>query len=315
MPETRVKTPRVRARTLAMARAAVRVRSDETGCLGVRGGHGEGLSGSGGSDGARGAAASAPPAACPQAGGRHSGSGMLRAMRHALRRHPVRWSAFRLGARRVVRSLPAMAAWGLVTGVAMVNVGLELLPALGMTFVVYSGTSQLTVLPLLAAGTGVLAMTAAAAVANLRFVVYSALMSRHLRRLPLALRLGTGFWTIDAAVAAFLQQQQEGPLVQRVAFLNGANALIAAVWCVSSVVGIALAAVLPLGAELAYIGLLALFGITVPLLAGRPAWAAAAASVAVALAGADWPHRLGTFAAVVAGVAAALWAGRGRAAP
>jgi predicted branched-subunit amino acid permease len=197
----------------------------------------------------------------------------------------------------------------------MVNVGLELLPALGMTFVVYSGTSQLTVLPLLAAGTGVLAMTAAAAVANLRFVVYSALMSRHLRRLPLALRLGTGFWTIDAAVAAFLQQQQEGPLVQRVAFLNGANALIAAVWCVSSVVGIALAAVLPLGAELAYIGLLALFGITVPLLAGRPAWAAAAASVAVALAGADWPHRLGTFAAVVAGVAAALWAGRGRAAP
>lgn len=205
-----------------------------------------------------------------------------------------------------------MAAWGLVTGVAMVKVGLELLPALGMTFVVYSGTSQLTVLPLLAAGTGVLAMVSAAAVANLRFVVYSALLSRHLRRVPLALRLGTGFWTIDGPVAALLQQQRQGPLVQRVALLNGANALTAAVWCGSSVAGIALAAVLPMGAELAYIGLLALFGITVPLLAGRPAWAAAAASVAVALAGADWPHRLGTFAAVLAGVAAALWAGRGR---
>ncbi len=208
-----------------------------------------------------------------------------------------------------------MAAWGLVTGVAMVKVGLGLLPALGMTFVVYSGTSQLTVLPLLAAGTGVLAMVSAAAVANLRFVVYSALLSRHLRRVPLALRLGTGFWTIDGPVAALLQQQRQGPLVQRVAFLNGANALTAAVWCGSSVVGIALAAALPMGAELAYIGLLALFGITVPLLAGRPAWAAAAASVAVALAGADWPHRLGTFAAVLAGVAAALWAGRGGRAP
>ena len=237
---------------------------------------------------------------------------MLRTMQPALRRHPVRWRAFRLGARCVVPSLPAMAAWGLVTGVAMVKVGLELLPALGMTFIVYSGTSQLTVLPLLAAGTGVLAMAAAAAVANLRFVVYSALLSRHLRRVPLALRLGTGFWTIDGPVAAFMQQQRRGPLVQRVAFLNGANALTAAVWCGSSVAGIALGAVLPLGAELAYIGLLALFGITVPLLAGRPAWAAAAASVAVALAGADWPHRLGTFAAVLAGVAAALWAGRGR---
>lgn len=246
-------------------------------------------------------------------------SGMLRTM-HAicrrsrfglgLARHPVRQRSFRLGARRVVPSLPAMAAWGVVTGVAMVKVGLELLPALGMTFIVYSGTSQLTVLPLLAAATGVIAMTAAAAVANLRFVVYSALLSRHLRRVPLGLRLATGFWTIDGPVAAFLEQQREGRLVQRVAFLNGANALTAAVWCASSVIGIGLGAVLPMGAELAYIGLLALFGITVPMLAGRPAWAAALASVAVALVGADWPHRLGTFAAVLAGVAAALWAGR-----
>lgn len=211
----------------------------------------------------------------------------------------------------MVPSLPAMAAWGVVTGIAMMKIGLALPEALGLTFVVYSGTSQLTVLPLLNAGTGVLAMIAAAAVANLRFVVYSALLSRHLRRVPLGLRLGTGFWTIDGPVAAFLQQQRQGRLVQRVAFLNGANALTAAVWCGSSVLGIAMAAVLPLGAELAYVGLLALFGLTVPMLVGRPAWAAAAASVAVALVAADWPHRIGTFVAVLAGVAAALWAQRG----
>jgi predicted branched-subunit amino acid permease len=227
-----------------------------------------------------------------------------------LRRHAARRAAFVLGARRVVPSLPAMLAWGLVTGIAMAKIGLALGPSLGLTVIVYSGTSQLTVLPLIVAGTGVLAMLAAAAVANLRFVVYSALLSRHLRRLPLGLRLATGFWTIDGPVAAFLQQQREGRLVQRVAFLNGANALTAAVWCGSCVLGLALAAVLPLGAELAYIGLLALFGLTVPMLVGRPAWAAAVASVVVALVGADWPHRLGTFAAVLAGVAAALWAGR-----
>ena len=233
-------------------------------------------------------------------------------MGRGLRRHPARRAAFIAGARAVLPSLPAMAVWGVVTGVAMMKLGLALAPTLGMTFIVYSGTSQLAVLPLMATSTAVLTMVLAATLAGLRFVVYSALLSRHLRRVPLALRLGTGFWTIDGPVAAFMEQQRRGPLVQRVAFLNGANALTAAVWCGSSVAGIALAAVLPLGAELAYIGLLALFGITVPLLAGRPAWAAAAASVAVALAGADWPHRLGTFAAVLAGVAAALWAGRGR---
>ena len=228
------------------------------------------------------------------------------------RRHRARRAAFAAGARAVVPSLPAMAAWGVVTGIAMTKLGLHLATMLGLTFVVYSGTSQLAVLPLMAAATAVPTMVAAAAVANLRFVVYSAVLSRHLRRMPLPLRLATGFWTIDGPLAALLQRQREGPLVQRVAFLNGANAITAAVWCGSSLVGIALAAALPFGPELAFVGVLALFGIAVPMLVGRPAWAAAAASVVVALAGADWPHRLGTFAAVAAGVAAALLAGRRR---
>lgn len=233
-----------------------------------------------------------------------------RTMLLSLRHHRARRAAFAAGAGAVGPSLPAMAAWGLVTGVAMATLGLGLWTMLGLTFVVYSGTSQLAVLPLMAASTGVLAMVGAAAVANLRFVVYSAVLSRHLRRVPLTLRLATGFVTIDGPLAALLQRQREAPLVQRVAFLNGANAITAAVWCASSLLGIALAAALPFGPELAYVGVLALFGITVPMLVGQPAWAAAAASIAVALAGADWPHRLGTFAAVLAGVAAALLAAR-----
>ena len=60
--------------------------------------------------------------------------------------------------------------------------------------------------------------------------------------------------------------------------------------------------------NLAVLFILAAMFITVPLLVGRPAWAAAAASIAVTLLGAGWPHKLGTFAAVLACVAAALWA-------
>jgi predicted branched-subunit amino acid permease len=229
-------------------------------------------------------------------------------MGRSLRHHPARRAAFVAGARGVLPSLPAVSVWGAVTGVAMMKLGLALAPALGMTFIVYSGTSQLAVLPLMAGSTAVLTMVLAAALAGLRFVVYSAVLSRHLSRVPLPLRLGTAFLTIDGPLAVLTQAQARGPLVQRVALLNGANLLTALVWCSSSVLGIALASLLPLGAELGYLAVLALLAFTVPMLVGRPAWAAAAASITVALLAAHWPHKLGTFVAVLAGVAAALLA-------
>lgn len=228
--------------------------------------------------------------------------------------HAARRAAFRAGACAVGASLPGMAAWGLATGIAMVKVGLELLPALWMTFAVYSGTSQLAVLPLLAAAVAVPTLLLTALVANLRFVVYSATLAPQLRRLPLAHRLAIGFVTIDGPLAALMLRRQQGRLVQRVAFLWGANAATWLAWTAASVAGIALADRLPYGPELAYLGVLALFGLALPLLAGRPAWAAALASAGVVVATLDWPQRTGTVAAVLAGVAAALWVGRERAA-
>ena len=147
-----------------------------------------------------------------------------------LRLHPARRAAFIAGARAVMPSLPAMAVWGVVTGVAMMKLGLALAPALGMTFIVSSGASQLTVLPLMAGSTAVLTLVLAAALAGLRFVVYSAVLSRHLSRVPLPLRLGTCFLTIDGPLAVLTQAQARGPLVQRVTLLNGANIVTALVW-------------------------------------------------------------------------------------
>jgi predicted branched-subunit amino acid permease len=230
--------------------------------------------------------------------------------RAGLTGHPVRRAQFRAGARAVVPSLLGMAAWGVATGIAMVKVGLELPPALWMTYAVYSGTSQLAVLPLLAAAVAVPTLLLTAFVANLRFVVYSATLAPHLRRLPLPHRLAIGFVTIDGPLAALMLRRRQGPLVQRVAFLWGANAATWLTWTSASVLGIGLAGVLSYGSELAFLGVLALFGIALPLLQGRPAWAAALASAAVAVATLGWPQRLGTVAAVLAGVAAALWAGR-----
>jgi predicted branched-subunit amino acid permease len=53
-----------------------------------------------------------------------------------------------MGVRDMVPAMVAMVAWGIVTGVAMVQSGLSTGQALGMTLMVYAGSAQLTSLPL-----------------------------------------------------------------------------------------------------------------------------------------------------------------------
>ena len=63
----------------------------------------------------------------------------------------VRREGFARGIRTVAPLLIGTGIWGLVTGVAMVKVGLTTAQAIAMTLLVFSGTVQLASLPLIAA--------------------------------------------------------------------------------------------------------------------------------------------------------------------
>ena len=58
----------------------------------------------------------------------------------------------RAGARDMIGMSIGVAAWGLVTGVAMIKGGMSVGMALFMSLVVFAGSAQLAVMPLLAAG-------------------------------------------------------------------------------------------------------------------------------------------------------------------
>ena len=64
------------------------------------------------------------------------------------RRHPE----FRQGALDSLAAAPGLAAWGLMTGVAMMNSGMSTFEALLMATTVFAGSSQLAAIPLLSAG-------------------------------------------------------------------------------------------------------------------------------------------------------------------
>ena len=68
--------------------------------------------------------------------------------RHANRSHPE----FQVGLRDFYRLAPGIAAWGLMTGVAMVKSGLGVVESLLMALLVFAGSAQLAATPLIIAG-------------------------------------------------------------------------------------------------------------------------------------------------------------------
>jgi len=112
-----------------------------------------------------------------------------------LRAAYYRHAEFRQGARDMFAVTPGFAAWGLMTGVAMVKSGMSVIEAILMTVLVYAGSAQLAAIPLLVAGAPAWVILATAFCVNLRFVVFSAHLRAYLMHLPLGQRLLTGFLT------------------------------------------------------------------------------------------------------------------------
>ena len=112
---------------------------------------------------------------------------------------------FRQGARDIMSVAPGVAAWGLMTGVAMVKSGLSVFESLLMSIVVFAGSSQLAAMPLIIAGAPMWVILATGFCVNLRFVVFSAHLRPYMMHLPLWKRLIAGYLTADLSYVLFVK--------------------------------------------------------------------------------------------------------------
>ena len=117
-------------------------------------------------------------------------------------RHP----AFMEGLRDLAPQAPGVAAWGLMTGVAMAKSGMSLVECVVMTLVVFAGSSQLAAIPLIVAGAPAWVILATGFCVNLRFVVFSLHLRPFLIHLPLWRRLGHGYLTADVSYVLFTKR-------------------------------------------------------------------------------------------------------------
>lgn len=194
--------------------------------------------------------------------------------------------AYRRGVADMGSAAVGVGAWGLVTGVAMVKSGMSVPLAIIMSLLVYAGSAQLAVMPLLAVGAPLWVVWLTAACVNLRFVIFSSLWRSYFQHLPLRQRLAIGYFSGDVIFVAFMKRYPQ-PQVQaeQVPYFWGAASTNWIAWQVPSIAGILLANVVPLSWGLGFAGVLALLGILLSMLFDRATWlAAGVAATAAAMA-------------------------------
>jgi predicted branched-subunit amino acid permease len=222
----------------------------------------------------------------------------------ALWRHPH----FRIGIRDGADVAPGLAAWGLMTGVAMMKSGLSFVEVLAMGLLVYAGSSQLAAIPLLMAGAPMWVVLATTLCVNLRFMVFSVHLRAYLMHQPLWRRLLSGYLTTDMTYVLFTKRfahsasDAAGRRCEE-AWLAGNCALTWVSWMLASFVGMALANAIPEAWGLGFAGILALLGIMSSLASTRLRVVSAAVAGAAAVAAYALPLKLNILVGITVAVA------------
>ncbi len=198
-------------------------------------------------------------------------------------------------------------AWGLITGVAMGNSGLPTAVMVLMSLLVFAGSAQLAVLPLMSSGAPLWVVWATALCVNLRFVIFSAQWRAYF--------IGYGFWhrvrlaylTADLNYVLFMRRFPEPkPAPEQLPYFWGGVACNWFAWQVPALLGIFLADVVPVHWGLGFAGTLALLGVGLSLVNDRATSVAGAVAACAAVAAYALPYKLNIVVAISAAVAMGL---------
>lgn len=218
-----------------------------------------------------------------------------------------RHAAFIEGLKDAAPQAPGVAAWGLMTGVAMMNSGMSVLESIAMTLLVYAGSSQLAAIPLIAAGAPAWVILATGFCVNLRFMVFSLHLRPYLMHLPRFERMMHGYLTADISYVLFTRrfskpaQDLESKHAQT-AFLAGHTCVVWIGWMVASLFGIFLANIIPPSWGLGFAGTLCLVGIYCSLASTKMRFFASSVAAMTAIAAYALPMKLNIVLAIVVAV-------------
>lgn len=220
---------------------------------------------------------------------------------------------FWAGARMMIPLNIGAAPFGLIFGALAVTVGMSPLGAVGMSALVFAGSSQFIGVNLVAGGAALPVIWLTTFVVNLRHALYSATLAPYVKHLPRRWLVVLGFLLTDEAFFTVIQRyQQPDDAAHKHWYFLGAALSLYVNWQVFTWIGIAAASALDRD-QLAGLGLdfamtVTFTGMLIPSVKNRPILAAALVGGVVAVLTFALPNKIGLILAALCGVAAGVWA-------
>ncbi len=222
---------------------------------------------------------------------------------------------FLAGARDTFPMLVGAAPFGVIFGTLAIGSGLPVWLTLGMSLLVFGGSSQFVAVSLIGSGTALPVIWLTTFVVNLRHALYSATLLPYARELPSRWRWALAFWLTDETFAVVENQLRHHADAKDGAwYWLGSSLAMYFNWQVWTLVGVLLGQSVPALATLGLdFAMVATFAAIVALqLHARPVLFAALVAGGIALLARGLPYKLGLILAAVAGVATGvlveLWA-------
>ena len=223
---------------------------------------------------------------------------------------PVRPSRlFLQGARDTLPLILAAVPFSILYGVLAKASGLSAWATIGMSVLVFAGSSQFIAITMLASAVAWPAILLTTFFVNLRHLLYAAALVPHVRHLPGLVKAKIAFWLTDetfAVVSDWLRKNRNQPGLEWYYF--GSGLLMYSNWIFCTWIGMTLGQSLPgmesWGLEVAMI--VAFVGIIAPALNSAPMWICAATASVSAMLTWGWPNQSGLILSGLTGVIAAV---------
>ena len=207
-----------------------------------------------------------------------------------------KFTLFAMGARDTIPLLIAAAPFGLVFGALAQSNGLSIAATVGMSALVFAGSSQFIAATLIGSTAAIPVILMTVFIVNLRHMLYSAALMPYVRNLPPGIRLMMAFWLTDETFATVNNRlnQEQGEVHMHRYYLGSAVAMYGN-WQMCTWLGIFMQQRIPdltrWGLDIAMV--VAFIGIVVPVLRNRAQWACALTAFFSSLLTYHWPHQAG----------------------